>query len=179
MIYRCTNVYLSIYILISFFSTMISSTGSNQSGSIHSSSSIATTSSSTSKPSRGLSFSINKAQPSKGFGIGALEEEDNDDDDVYTDTRLDLSKYDIEMTYGAPLTAQEKRNKKKRDTERGGERDGSGNMDVANLFLGLYITATQPYDEAKQVDRKVFALPVVPKDFIPFHRFDTTVIDGL
>eukprot|EP01052_Picozoa_sp_SAG31_P024109 SAG31_NODE_2028_length_6632_cov_16.536660_3_plen_561_part_00 len=103
------------------------------------------------------------------FGIGALE--DDDDHEVYDNT--DKSSYDFELVSEGP-----------RNSERHGHLDRYGHggrktaepdhdaTGVQKCSDGLPPIAGFMVAVNENSDLRWFAPPTVPKDFVPFHRFD-------
>lgn len=100
-------------------------------------------------------FGLKSGKVAPGFGIGALEELDAEDEDVYA------SGYDFEETYvqesEEPEVLLSIENKKKRNEKEDG------------VLPGFKPASSSE----KQLER--FDPPVIPKGFVPHHKFPTTL----
>ncbi|XP_008453349.1 G patch domain-containing protein TGH isoform X2 [Cucumis melo] len=104
-------------------------------------------------------FGFRTERIASGFGIGALEELDVEDEDVYT------SGYEFEETY----VQEEDEPPSKMITD--GKQKLIGRK-VEGVLLGFRIASKSDY----QMER--FDPPVIPKDFIPHHKFAGPLIGG-
>lgn len=97
-------------------------------------------------------FASRSRKVASGFGIGALEELDAEDEDVYA------SGYDFEETYVQEIEEPSKHSldNKKKLTEK-----------EQGVLPGFKVASNSDY----QLER--FDPPVIPKDFVPLHEFPT------
>ncbi|KAL5748960.1 hypothetical protein ACOSQ2_026257 [Xanthoceras sorbifolium] len=95
-------------------------------------------------------FGFKSGKVAPGFGIGALEEYDAEDEDVY------VTAYDFEDTYVQEVEEPSRVTKDRRPKLLGKEQ---------GILPGFVVASKSDY----QLER--FDAPAVPKDFVPHHKF--------
>ncbi|XP_071692743.1 G patch domain-containing protein TGH [Rutidosis leptorrhynchoides] len=98
-------------------------------------------------------FSFKSRNVAPGFGIGALEELDAEDEDVYA-SGYDLEAFVEEIEEPTRLTIEDKK---------------KSNVKQNDILPGFKAATNSDY----QLER--FDPPIVPKDFVPHHKFPATL----